>query len=161
MIVGHTLLIDFAALWTFATDAAPLLGDAVTLIAMGEHATAVAIAPWPSFPHEDWRQGRLFGHRGELRWRMYGSQLRAVLLLDDTATDHTALYERMTAFGLQAIHRATYSTREESIYLWPNGAYSSTTIRYYRDDHGAEPFFRYLDATPTIMATSEGAFYGP
>ncbi len=161
MITGHILVPNLKKLWALAQSVEALLGELNELIAIGEHATDAVMTSWVAFSRDAWHQGRLFGTQGELCWRRYGTHWRAVLTLDTIPTGtstgtSTDLHETMSTQGFQGILQSDHSAADQTlndqeIHLWPHGAYSHVTVRYYKDSAGNEFCYRYLRATPISL----------
>lgn len=79
---GHVTLASVEALTALGEACAGLLGGAGQVTGIGENATAVGMAPLAEFDCSQWEQGRLFGPRGEMRWRRYHTLARVALLFE-------------------------------------------------------------------------------
>ncbi|MCE7987666.1 MAG: hypothetical protein DYG89_41405 [Caldilinea sp. CFX5] len=158
MIVGHTLLADYTALWALVDECQALLGTPQTLLAMGEEATDSHLADWAGFPRKAWQRGRVFGPWGEVQWRSYNRQLRAVILVDRIAVNGKAITAvdgeqgeairtKLQALKIDTMVHAADQVVDEQLLLW-RGAYATARIRRYIDAQGIDSFVRYCTATP-------------
>jgi hypothetical protein len=156
IVVGRTILERYEDLWDLMARAQPLLGGTASLMALVEHATASRLEPWAELSREAWTQGRVFGERGELRWRAYGPLLRAVLVTEaeaestasgaGEATSGDRIEVRLHGLGFPDTMACSLTVEEEDILLW-QGPYATAHVRRYLDADGYPAFVRYYSVT--------------
>ena len=142
---GYATLDDVAALTSFCRACARLLGDEPALTGIGEDPTAVQISPFSQFEISRWDQGRLFGRRGEVRWRRYGLLLRAALLIE---VDSVAAADKIRAtlaeldISWQDVQAAAMTI--SSLFLQTNDdSYTEAQVHRYTVGGEADFFMRY------------------
>jgi hypothetical protein len=151
IIVGQTVVERDQDLWDLIARCQSLLGDAASLMAWGEHATASRLMPWTDFIREPWTLGHVFGERGELRWRAYGPLLRTVLITEttDSAEESTAQAERLRArlkeLGFADPAILPLNGEDGHVFLWRHEPYVKARIRHYLDADGNASFVRYCE----------------
>ncbi len=154
MIAARTLCKNHAVLWALAADCQPFLGPADALTLLAEDAVTSVLAPWTPARQDAWTQGRIFGARGELHWRAYGSLVRALLVTDglppgagDPAPGTAA--QRLQALGFSEVSEpALTASPPQTLPLWRTDDYGEAQVRRYVDNAGVEQFVRYVSATP-------------
>jgi hypothetical protein len=163
IVCGHAVSKNYAALWELAETCQSFLGQAEELMALTEDATGSRLEPWRALSRQEWTQGRLFGRRGELRWRAYGPLVRTAIVTDttpaggrplqtraevetndDTATDESSAQARLKELGFEDVQtidlKATDPDGEQ--FLW-RGVYKIATTRRYVDAEGNIQCVRY------------------
>lgn len=150
LVSGHTILDDHNSLWAFCEAQSHLLGSGATAIA--ENGLKVAIDLWTNFDcATPWTQGRLFGPKGEIQWRTFGSLVRMVMLLDvQSETGAIEAADRLQRAGLAAtVQLAMVLTRELALQT-NDDEFPAVRVYQYGNDREPAQFVRYGEVLPGL-----------